>query len=254
MKTYLVVALLIIGSLCYGQKAKINCASQTKLKKDVNLGYLNLRGVQLGEIYTLKISGNKIKNMSPLGKKIISDKNIDIAPEVTLKQYETEIDFTLDASADINPALKTELTNDLTKAMSFKLYNSKTKMIINPTEEITYFDPNLFPIKSGEIYALINRITVADSLIISTKSGLDINASVKVKFGQYDVQVINNCNGLLRIKGREVPAFFEFLTFMPKISTENKPVVGVLGGKSRKIRIVTWEQVESLQLAEDFEN
>lgn len=254
MKNSLFILLLIVTTISYSQKAKIDCPPKTKLRKDVSLGYLNYRGAQLGEIYTVKLTGTKIKNMTPLAQKTVEASNIDVSSITALKQHKTKIDFALEASADMSPALQAELKSELKKEMNFRLFNSRTKMIKDPLLQIGYFDPNIFPIKSGEVYAFINRVTIADSLVVTTDTGLDIDASAKVKLGQYDVQIVNNCGGLLQIKGLQVPAFFEFRIFQASVSTTTKSVVGILKSnepKTVKVKEVKWTELTGIELEDE---
>lgn len=251
MKKLLLLTFTLLTIVSYSQKARIDCPPKTKLKKDVSLGYLNYRGAQLGEIYTVKLVGTTIKDMTPLAQKTVDAANLETSAVTALKQHKTKIDFTLDASADMSPALKAELKSELNGEMNFRLINSRTKMVKNPLLQIAYFDPNIFPIKSGEVYALINRVTIADSVVVTTETGLDIDASAKVKVGAYDVEIVNNCNGLLQIKGLQVPAFFEFRVFQASVSTITKSVVGVLKSneaKSVKVKEVKWTELTEIEL------
>lgn len=244
----------MVTTITYSQKAKIDCPPKTKLRKDVSLGYLNYRGAQLGEIYTVKLNATKIKAMTPLAQKTVDASNIETSSVTALKQHKTKIDFTLDASADMSPTLQAELKSELNKEMNFRLFNSRTKMVKNPLLQIAYFDPNIFPIKSGEVYAFINRVTIADSLVITTDTGLDIDASAKVKVGQYDIEIVNNCSGLLQIKGLQVPAFFELRVFQASVSTTTKSVVGILKAKepkSVKVKEVKWTELTGIELEDD---
>ena len=257
MRNLFLIAFLLIGIISHAQKVKISCPPKTKLKKDLSFGYLNMRGAQLGEIYSVKISRNgKIKRMNYIGAKAVEKENIKDGILVKQKEYATEIEFSLSASTDIDPTLLAKLKNDLTKEMTFNLFNSKPYSIFDPSEQVEYFDPNIFPIKSNEIYILINRITVADSLVILTNRGLDISASSSIKMSDYDVEIVNNCKGILRIIGKEVPTFFEFIAFKPKIYKEEKFVVGLTGenkSKSVKVKVAKWEQIPDIELADDFE-
>jgi hypothetical protein len=254
MKNLLLLLLTTVTITVYSQKAKIDCPPKTKLRKDVSLGYLNYRGAQLGEIYTVKLAGTKIKSMTPLAQKGVDATNIETSAITALKQHKTKIDFTLDASADMSPALKAELKSELNKEMNFRLFNSRTKMVKDPLLQIAYFDPNIFPIKSGEVYAFINRVTISDSLVVTTETGLDIDASAKVKVGDYDVEIVNNCNGLLLIKGLQVPAFFELRVFQASVSTTTKSVVGILKSneaKTVKVKEVKWTELTGIELEDD---
>ena len=254
MKNLLLALLAMVSVTAYSQKAKIDCPPKTKLRKDVSLGYLNYRGAQLGEIYTVNLNGTKIKDMTPLAKKTVDPSNIDVSGVTALKQHKTKIDFTLEASADMSPALVAELKSELKGEMNFMLFNSHTEMVKDPLLQIEYFDPNIFPIKSGDVYALINRVTIADSLVITTATGLDIDASAKVKVGQYDVQIVNNCSGLLRIKGLQVPAFFEIRVFKASVSTVTKTVTGILKAneaKTVKVKEVKWTELTEIELEDD---
>jgi len=245
------VMMIMMTSAVYSQKVKINCPPKTNLKKDVSLGYLNFRGAQLGEIYTVKLRRGKIKSMTPLAQKVVEATNIQTSTITELKQYKTKIDFALEASADMSPALVAELKSELSKEMNFMLYNSYTKMVKDPLLQIAYFDPNIFPIRSGEVYAFINRVTVADSLVVKTETGLDIDASAKVKIGEYDVEIVNNCSGLLLLKGLQVPACFEFRVFQASLSTSTKSVVGFLESneaKTVKIKEVKWTELTDIEL------
>lgn len=254
MKILLLLLLTMLTVNVYSQKVKIDCPPKTKLSKDISLGYLNYRGAQLGEIYTVKLVRTKIKSMTPLAQKGVIETNIETSAITTLKQHKTKIDFTLNASADMSPTLKAELKSELNKEMNFRLFNSCTKMVINPLLQIAYFDPNIFPIKSGEVYAFINRVTIADSLIVTTETGLDIDASAKVKVGEYDVEIVNNCTGLLMIKGCQVPAFFEFRVFQASVSTTTKSVVGILKSnkaKTVKVKEVKWTELNGIELEDE---
>ena len=254
MRQYIILGLILFTTTVFAQ-VKINCPPKTKLKRDGNLGYLNFGGVNLGDIYVLKLSGDKIKRMRPLGSKTVDPSNISKGAVTQLRQQKVAIDFVLQASAEIDPSLKAELKNQLSRALDFNLYNSFPNLIKNPTDQIDVYNPNVFKIKSGEVYALINRITIVDSLVVKTDTGLDIDASAKVRVGQYDVQIVNNCSGLLRIKGKEVPAYFDFLVFTPTITTVTQQVVGILEAKSVKVKKVVWKQVTDREftLADDFE-
>jgi len=255
----LLISFLFLGTslLCFSQKVKIDCPPKTKLKKDVSLGYLNLRGVQLGEIYKIKTRGTKIKDMSLLGAKIVAIENMDTSSVTKLRQHKTNIDFTITTTGDVSDAFKAELQSELNRAITFNLYNTRPYLIRDPYSQIAYYDPNIFPISSKEVYALINRVTIADSLIILTERGLDIDASSNVNVGDYEIQIVNNCNGIIRFKGKQVPVFFEFLVFKPTITTVTSPVVGITEGnekKSVKLKKVTWVEVKNMELDDDFEN
>lgn len=256
MKKLIIALLTIVSTTVYSQKAKIDCPPKTKLKKDISLGYLNYRGAQLGEIYTIKLRGTKIKSMTPLAQKLVDEANIETSGVTKLKQHKTKIDFTLDASANMSSALVAELKSELNKEMNFRLHNSRTKMVKDPLLQIVYFDPNIFPIKSGEVYAFINRVTIADSLVITTETGLDIDAGAKVKVGNYNVEIVNNCNGLLQVKGLQVPAFFEFRVFQATVSTTTKPVIGILESndpETVKVKEVTWTELKEIELDDNLE-
>lgn len=256
MKNLIIILLIAIPAISFSQKAGIDCPPKTKLRKDVSLGYLNFRGARLGEIYTVKFRRDKIKRMTPFGQKGVDSSNIDKSPLTALKQHKIKIDFTLNTSADMSPALKAQLKSELNKEMDFRLFNSRTKMIKDPFAQISYIDPNIFPIKSGEVYALINRVTVADSLVVVTDTGLDIDANAKVKLGQYDVEIVNNCSGILRIKGLQVPAFFEFRVFEANVTSTVKAVIGAQKEGTQefaKIKQVTWTELTDIELEEGYE-
>lgn len=257
MKNLILALFTLATTAAFSQKAKIDCPPKTNLKKDISLGYLNYRGAQLGEIYTVKLRGTKIKSMNPLAQKSVNASNIETSNVTKLKQHKTNIDFTLDVSADMSPALVAELKSELNREMNFRLYNSRTKMVKNPLLQIAYFDPNIFPIKSREVYAFINRVTIADSLVITTETGLDIDAGAKIKVGEFDVEIVNNCSGLLQVKGLQVPAFFELRVFQATVTTRNKAVVGELKAndpKTVKIKEVKWTELKGIELEEDNED
>ncbi|MGX7668879.1 hypothetical protein [Flavobacterium pedocola] len=251
MKTKLTYLLILISTTVYSQTVKINCPSEITLKKDISLGYLNYRSAQIGEIYATKLNGTKIKRISPLGKKNVETSNVDESTVTGLKEYKTKIGFTLDASADISPTLLADLKSELKKEVKFELVNSRIKMIKDPLKQIEYYDPNIFPIKSGEVYVLINRIIVADSLKITTNTGLDIDTNSKVKLGEYEISIVNNCNFLLQIKGNMTPVFFEFLIFKANVVTTKKQVVGNLKSgepKTVEVKRVIWQQLTGIEL------
>ena len=194
--------------------------------------------------------------MDPIGQRGVDEANIDISEVTSLKQHQTKIDFTIDASADMSPTLVAELKSDLSRAMDFRLYNSRTMMVKDPLLQIAYFDPNIFPIKSGEVYAFINRVTVADSLVITTATGLDIDTGAKVRVGDFDVEIVNDCSSLLQIKGLQVPAFFEIRVFQANIKTTTKSVVGIEKNKEDKtvkIKEVNWVELTDIELEEPLE-
>lgn len=250
------IVLVTVNS--YSQTAQIDCPSKTKLKKDVSLGYLNYRGVQLGEIYTVSLNGNKIKSMTPLAKKDVDEKNIETSGITAEKHFDTKIDFTLSTSADMSLSLRTELKNKLNKELKFSLFNSMTKMVKNPFLQIDYYDPNVFPVKLNEVYVIINRVTIADSLVISTKTGLALDARVKVRLGEYEVEIVNNCSELLQIKGRQVPVFFEFRVFRAtKVSKAYSDKIANPESESIETNddeLIKWEELKGIELEENPQN
>ena len=205
------------------------------------MGYINLSGSQLGEFYALKLSGDKIKKMNFLGMESVKMDNVTLGDEANLRQFKIKMEFNIAASADVSLTVEAELKNQLSRGLDVNLYNSYSKSIKDPAKQLMYFDPNIFPIRSNRVYALVNRITVADSLTIQTDTGIDIDADAKVKVGEYHVQMVNNCEGLLKIKGNNVPVYFNFIIYKPTIVKETQPGLT----KSNKTKRVTWEVVSN---------
>lgn len=249
MKSLLIIILAFCMDIAHSQSITIACPSKKKIIKQLGIGYLNMGATELGELCNIKENNNQnaILNFGTLAGQDVDATNINTGAIAASKTYQVAVVFELSATANVSDKLKADLTKELDRKLKFKLIKSRSLTLKDPSSQLKKYTLTDYDIRDNEVYALVNKIIVADTLEISTDSGLSLESNVSAKFGDATFELANKCESLIQIQGLSVPVFFDYARFKAQVKQPKQK------GAMEIPPTVKWKRMKSTSVIPELE-
>jgi hypothetical protein len=221
--TLFIISLLCLSTFIKAQNGTITCDGTPK---HYSFGYINYNADTLGTIVKVEYSQflfwYSFKDISVVGVVRIPPTNSTNSNSGT-NTVAVDEQMAVNISGEISAEEKAAVSAAANSSLRIVDYNGNVLHIMNPSlcnESIRAL--NLPPLTGRDFYAIVNQITVADSVRVGFSNGTQISASITIPEGTGNVSVSLGCGTFLSMnsaaKSSKICSFFDITPINPDLT------------------------------------